>query len=257
MLRATAMIIALASAALILLSVVVARPSAAGPVPQLTQTPPVTRSPAVAAYLPIIDNPPTPTVQPTIAPSVIVLGNSSAFVGDGGRVYIVGEVDNQTSNTITFVSVAIWLLDSQGQEVSASIAYVQRQNMRPSSVACFRGFFTITEGWASYRLGAVTYRASSARVPNVALINTQGARESSGYTISGSVRNLESTPVESVAVAGTLYNAAGTVLDCEWNYAGDTTLDPNQQTGFVLPLTSRRSYAEVARFHAETDGLLP
>jgi hypothetical protein len=257
MLRAAAIIVALASAALILLSAVVARPSAAGPMPQLTQTPLATRSPTMAAYLPVIGNPPTPTVQPTVAPSVVVLGNSSAFVGDGGRVYIVGEVDNQTSNTITFVSVAIWLLDAQGQEISASIAYVQRLNMRPSSVACFRGFFTITEGWASYRLGEVTYRNSSARVPNVALINAQGTRDSSGYTISGSVRNLESTPVESVAVAGTLYNAAGMVLDCEWNYADDATLAPDQQTGFVLPLTSRRSYAEVARFHAETDGLLP
>ena len=91
----------------------------------------------------------------------------------------------------------------------------------------------------------------------MALANARGARDSSGYTISGSVRNLETTPVESVAVAGTLYDAAGTVLDCEWSNARDTSLAPNQQTGFVLPLTSRRSYAEVARFQAETDGLIP
>ena len=172
-------------------------------------------------------------------------------------MYVVGEVQNQTSDTITFVSVAVWLLDAQGQEISASVAYVQRLNMRPNSVACFRGFFTLTEGWASYRLGAVTYRNTSAKVPNIALVKAQGTRDSSGYTISGSVRNMESTPVESAAVAGTLYNAAGTVLDCGWNYANDTSLAPNQQTGFVLPLTSRRSYAEVARFHAETDGEIP
>jgi hypothetical protein len=242
---------------LILLGAVVARPSAAGPIPQLTQTPAPTGSPTTAAYLPVIGNQPTSTVPPTIAPGVVVLGNSSAFEGDGGRVYIVGEVHNQTSATITFVSVAIWLLDAQGQEISASLAYVQRLNMRPTSVACFRGFFTITQGWASYRLGTVTYQNSSARVPNVALVSARGARDSSGYAISGSVRNLEPTPVESVAVAGTLYSAAGTVLDCEWNDARETSLAANQQTGFVLPLTSRRSYAEVARFRVETDGLLP
>jgi hypothetical protein len=257
MLRAATMLVALGSAALILLSALVATPSADGPVPQLTQTPLATRPPMLAAYLPVVANPPTPTATPVPAPSVVVLGNSSAFLGDGGRVYVVGEVQNQTSDTITFVSVAVWLVDAQGQEISGSVAYVQRLNMRPNSIACFRGFFTFTDGWASYRLGAVTYRNTSAKVPNIAVVTAEGTRDSSGYTISGSVRNLESTPVEPVAVAGTLYNAAGTVLDCEWNYASDTSLGPSQQTGFVLPLTSRRSYAEVARFQAETDGEMP
>jgi hypothetical protein len=247
--RAAIVFVALASTALILLGAALARPSAAGPTLQLTQTAPPTQP---AAYLPIVANPPTPA-----APGVVVLGNSSAFVGDGGRVYVVGEAHNQTGNTITFVSVAMWLLDAQGQEISASLAYVQRLNMRPNSVACFRGFFTLTEGWAGYRLGAVVYRNSSAKVPNVQLVNAQGALDSSGYTIRGSVRNAESSQVDSVAVAGTLYSAAGTVLDCEWNYANATSLAPNQQTGFVLPLTSRRSYIEVARFHAETDGQIP
>jgi hypothetical protein len=242
---------------LILFSAALARPSAAGPFPQLTQTPPPTRQPTAVEFLPVIGNPPTPTAPPTITPGVTVLSNSSAFVGDGGRVYIVGEVQNQTSDTITFVSVPIWLLDAQGQEISASIAYVQRLNMRPNSSACFRGFFTLTEGWASYRLGAATYRLSSARVPDVALVDAKGTHDSSGYTIRGSVRNLDSTAAESVAVAGTLYDASGAVLDCEWAYADNTSLAPNQQTGFVLPLTSRRSYAEVARFHAETDGEAP
>lgn len=257
MLRATAVLVALGSAALLLLNALVAPPSAGGPIPQLTQTPLPTQPPTLAAYLPVVANPPTPTATASPAPSVIALGNSSAFVGDGGRVYVVGEVHNQTSDTITFVSVAVWLLDAQGQEISASVAYVQRLNMRPNSVACFRGFFTRTDGWASYRLGEVAYRNTSARAPNLALVSAHGARDSSGYTISGSVRNLESTPIESAAVAGTLYNAAGTVLDCEWNYANDTSLAPNQQTGFVLPLMARRSYAEVARFQAEADGEMP
>jgi hypothetical protein len=253
--RAATVLVALASIALILLSAVVVRPSAAGPVPQLTQTPLSTHSPTTAAYLPVVGNPPTPTV----APGVVVLGNSSAFAGDGGWVHVVGEAHNQTSDTLTFVSIAVWLLDAQGQEISASIAYVQRLNMRPNSVACFRGSFPVafTEGWASYRLGAVAYRNSTTRVPNLALANAQGARDGSGYAIRGSVRNEEATPVTSVAVAGTLYDAAGRVLDCEWNYANATSLAPDQQTSFVLSLTSRRSYAEVARFHAETDGELP
>lgn len=251
MLRATTVLVALGSLALILLGALVVPSSVAGPVPQLTQTPPPAQL-TPAAFLPVIGNPPTPT-----PPGVVVLGNSSAFVGDGGRVYVVGEVHNQTSATITFVAVPVWLLDAQGQEISASLAYVQRLNISPNSVACFRGFFTITEGWVSYRLGAASYRETNAKVPNIALVTTQGTRDNSGYTISGSVRNLESTPVESVAVVGTLYNAAGAVLDCEWNYASDTSLAPNQQTGFVLPLTARRSYAEVAQFHAETDGELP
>ena len=253
--RAAAVLAALGSAALILLAALAARPSAAGPAPQLTQTPLPTPLSTQVAYLPVAANPPTPTA--TLAPGVAVLGNSSAFVGDGGRVYVVGEVHNQTGATITFVSVAVWLLDAQGQEISASLAYVQRLNMRPNSVACFRGFFTVTDGWASYRLGAATYRNTSAEVPNIALVEAQGTRDSSGYTISGSVRNLETTPVDSASVAGTLYNAAGTVLDCEWGYAVDPSLAPGQQAGFELPLTSRRSYAEVARFSVGTDGVAP
>jgi hypothetical protein len=141
--------------------------------------------------------------------------------------------------------------------VETSSAVVYRINILPGRIACFRALLYTTKPWTTYSLGAPTYQNTGAAVPKITVIHSQGAADSFGYTVVGTVRNDEKKTVEEVSVVGALYNAGGTVLDCDWNYAANDVLAAGKTSTFDLPFTSRTSYADVARYYVEGDGLIP
>jgi hypothetical protein len=71
------------------------------------------------------------------------------------------------------------------------------------------------------------------------------------YHILGQVRNRAGAAVDSVIVSGTLYNAAGTVIDRDWGGTDDDPLLPNKMSRFDVFFSSRASYADCEVHHLQ------
>jgi hypothetical protein len=222
---------------------------------------------ALCTYLPIVANPPTPTTAPTVAPTatataqptsepsgVFIRTNHSSYTNSIGSLHIVGEVQNNTNKAIEFVKISANLFNGT-QLVATDFTYTSLNVVRSHERTCFDVLITNPPAYTSYVFEAPTYTSTSA--PNLALtpIGVSTSIDSSGdYHILGQVRNDMTVQVKFVQEVGTLYNAAGTALACDFTYVNSTDLAPGQTSAFDMAFFGRSSYADVATYHLQLDG---
>lgn len=211
---------------------------------------------------------PTPTVRPTLPPptatptprpipqGVYILPNHSYYTGQG-YLWVGGEVQNNTSDYLQYVKIAVNIFSSDNQLVDTRYTYVHLNNLSPGEKTCFKIWFSQEPGgWSYYRFEVPSYWTKGNLPPNLALLTSSGSYNTDGsYTILGQVRNDQGTTVEYVSVIGTLYNAAGTVIGCGNTYVNSTDLDPDQTSSFKMKFWSwYRDHADVASYRLQADG---
>jgi len=67
------------------------------------------------------------------------------------------------------------------------------------------------------------------------------------------VRNDHGTRVDFVSPVGTVYNAAGKVVGCDFTYVNSTDLDPGQSSSFEMTFLGR-DYSDVTSYQLQVDG---
>lgn len=215
-----------------------------------TLTPSITPSPTTAPTATA-----TATVAPTSAPTgVVVLNNHSVYTSSTGSLHVVGEVYNGTNRAIDFVRVSVNLFYG-AQLVATDYSYTPLDDVLPGSHTCFDILITNPPAYTNYVFEPPTYSSSTATALALTPIGESGSIDSSGdYHILGQVRNDTGRQVDFVQAVGTLYNAGGTVLDCDYDFVNSTNLTPGQTSAFDIEFFSRSSYADVASWQLQIGG---
>lgn len=222
----------------------------------LTLTPSPTRSPT-STLTPAPS--PTPTATPTstpVAEPIEVLPNHTHFTDDQGHLRILGEVRNNTANYLRSIQITAQLLRADGWPLDANVGHTKLSSIPPGDKACFDVlFWNPPPDWSDYELQA-TYRSGGAPPPNLTASNVAGTFEptSGWYFITGRIRNDHGGRVEYVKPIGTLYDAAGNVVDCKFNYVDGLHLNNGQADDFELTYLDR-NYALVDTYRLQIDGV--
>jgi hypothetical protein len=225
---------------------------------------------AQCAYLAVVQKPlpsptPTDTPIPTVTPittatvqppppGVSVLPNHSIYVDSIDYLHVVGEIFNNTSKTITFAKVSVDFYNVNNQLVGTDYTYTWLDKLRAGDKTCFKTGVKQPAGWASYRFEVVTYSNTTAALPNLTLTSDSGSIDQFDYYhIIGEVRNDSATKVTFVEPVGTLYNAAGAVVGCDFTFVNSTDLNPGQSSAFDMQFVGR-NYNDVASHRIQIDG---
>jgi len=211
--------------------------------PTSTATPTPTNTPTVT---------PTPTLPPT---GVHILENHSYYVDSFGYLNIVGEVENDTANHLHSVGITVNVLNSGGQFIGTGFDYIYLNNLPAGDKTCFYIFLEEPADWSYYEFEPPSYWTDGEPLPNLTVLNDSGYYDPfwGWYDITGQVRNDHGTRVEDILLVGTLYDASGTVMDCDYTYLDAFYLDPGQASPFEMTFFWR-DYADVASYRLQVDG---
>lgn len=221
------------------------------PTPPPTSTPTPTSTPIST---PIPTNTPTPTPT-TIPPGVSVLSNHSSYVDSIDYLHVIGEVQNNIANHLRFVKITANIFDSSGQLLDTDFTYIHLDNLPAGDKTCFHILLREPAGWSYYEFEAPTYWTDGEPLPNLATFNDSGSYNSTfgWYEIIGRVRNDHGSRVEYVSPVGTVYNASGVVVGCDFTFVNSTHLDPGQTSSFKM-IFGGRDYADAISYRLQADG---
>lgn len=196
-----------------------------------------------------------PLVMRESPAGVYVLNNHFAYVDTIGYLHIVGEVKNTTTNHLRFVKVTANIFNSNGQLLDTEFTYTYLDNLPAGDKTCFHIILKEPIGWSYYEFEPPTYLTDGQPLPNLTIFNDSGSYDSTfgWYRIIGQVRNDHGTRVEYVSPVGTLYNASGRVVGCDFTYVNSTHLDPGQTSSFKITF-SGRDYSDVTSYRLQVDG---
>jgi hypothetical protein len=194
-----------------------------------------------------------PTAVPSATPAGVDILNNHATYMDGSALRVVGEVVNRTGSSIDSLQVTADVFN-QGQLVDTELTSFWNSVVVGGKV-CFKvNFWPAPTNWNSYNLTR-SYQAGGAATLGLNVFNDNGAATQSGdYEIVGQVRNDGTQRAESVEVISTLYDANGTVVDCEESYIYTTDLNPGETSSFKVTFSQRASYENVAGYHLYIQG---
>lgn len=181
-----------------------------------------------------------------------MLPNHSHYVGSDGLLHIVGEVLNNTTAYIASVTIAVSLFSSGGHEVETELGFTWLDNLPSGEKTCFDAALSQTTGWAYYEFAQPSF-SQGRPLPNLTILNAAGSilPYMGWYQLTGQVRNEQGTRVDYIACVGTLYNAEGKVVGCDFSPIG--SLQHTETRSFTI-LFAGRNYSDVASYRVQADG---
>jgi len=194
------------------------------------------------------------TVTPP-PPGVTILTNHSHYIDSIDYLHIVGEVLNNTGDHLRFVKITANIYNSAGQLLDNDFTYIYLDNLPAYQKTCFHLLLSRPAGWSHYQFESPSYWTDGTTLPNLTVLNDDGSYDPTfdWYDLAGEVRNDSGRRVEYVSPVGTLYNAFGTVIGCDFTYVDSTHLDPGQTSSFEMTFVGR-DYDDVARYRLQVDG---
>jgi hypothetical protein len=186
---------------------------------------------------------------------VYILDNDFHYVDNIDYLHIVGDVQNGTDDDLQFVEITVNIFDSGGQLLATDFTYTPLGNLPAGEKTCFDISLEEPTNWDHYEFEALTYWTTGRPLPNLSLLNDSGAYDEAlgWYELTGQVRNDHGSRVEDIMPVGTLYNATGQVIGCEFTYIDSTHLGPDQESAFEITF-SGRDYSDVTSYRIQVDG---
>ena len=128
--------------------------------------------------------------------------------------------------------------------------------LRAGDKTCFNMLLEQPADWSYYQFEAVTSSVYSGSFPSLTVYNDSGAIDPTfgWYRILGQVQNDGASRVTFVQPIATLYDAGGSVVDCDFTFVNSTDLDPGQTSAFEMLVTGRSSYTDVVSYRLQVDG---
>lgn len=178
--------------------------------------------------------PPPPPPPPVMPAGVTVLKTTSNLNDYSGDLLIVGEVYNNTSSPIEFTKVVANIYNN-GKFVATDYTYVNRDILMPKTKSCFKMYTDYGGAYTGVSFQPVTYRNTSKRVTNLSITGVSKTVDYSGdLKLIGMIKNTTSKTIDFTSVIGTFYNSSKKVIDCDFTYASNDSLSPNQSSSFVM-----------------------
>jgi hypothetical protein len=201
--------------------------------------------------------PPTPTQEPTQPPptGVQILPNHSYYVDSIDYLNVVGEIMNNTDDNLRYVKITANFFSASGHLLDTDFTYTWMDTLPARDKTCFDVSVPVPSGWSYYQFEAPTYWTDGQPLPILTVINDSGSYDPTfgWYEIIGQVRNDNGSRVEYVSPIGTIYNASGKVIGCDFTYVNSTDLNPGQISSFEMTFVGR-DYADVISYRLQVDG---
>jgi hypothetical protein len=169
----------------------------------------------------------TSTATPTTNPLLIQVRSHRSFsvTAYGPSLYVVGEVENKSSSPIYYVVVMVKFYDAANQFVATASSDAYLRKTAPGQRNPFKvGLSNPPNDISRYEF-ILAWSTSSSYYQPVTVLNQQ-TRDNGGIEVFGEVRNDQSHELSSVKVVVAFYDAAGEVVDTNYNYATVSTLTP-------------------------------
>lgn len=194
---------------------------------------PVHAQTQVSVYLPVITNRTWTNGDP---PGVTILSNHSSYIGFAGLLTIVGEVRNNSADSLTFIKPTVEILSGSGTVIATDSEYAPLDTLAPGDKTCFSVRIAVRELWHAYRFKPVSFEPRGHPVPALNLRNLEGSHSGfdDKYLIDGEVQNPLAIPVEFVAPVGTLYGNGDKVIGCATSILDGFHLAPGESKPFRL-----------------------
>lgn len=209
---------------------------------------------APCTYVPIVQiSEPQPT--PTVAPGTVsILGNHTSYVDSIDALHIIGEVQNQTAQTITFIRINVNLFNGS-QLTGTDFTFTSLDQLRSGDRTCFDVLVLDPPVYTTYAFEAPTYSVDTSELPTLIVLGDSSSIDiADNYHIIGQVRNDTGKAVKFVQPVGTLYDAAGRAIDCDFTFVNSTDLAVGQTSAFDMGFIGRASYSDVASYRLQVDG---
>jgi hypothetical protein len=192
-------------------------------------------------------------------PGVQVLPSSFYYVSHD-TMFIIGEVLNNTSDSVTVVEVTIDYFDTGGHLVDTGHAYLWPLDLPAWEKGCFNISMNVPPSWSYYQFKTPTYYISATSL-GLTIFDDSGLYNPGGngdYDIIGQVHNDGNQRSTVVGVSGTLYNVSGVPVGCEHANVNSTNLDPGQISSFAINFWGYyRDYKDVTFYKLRVAGNLP
>jgi len=206
---------------------------------------------------------PTPTYTPTPLPTrgpgtdVTILSNHSWYEDElFGDTCVVGEVLNNTGYSIPPVEVRIDFYDENGKTVGTGVGFTELSNLPATDKTCFKACLEDAPEWSTYQFQLPIYELiGEPAAEGLTILDHTGAYDpdSGNYSIVGRVLNTGDSRARVVEVIGTLYDASGTVIGCEWQPVDYMHIDPGQVSFFEIAFLDR-DYSDVDSYRLQVYG---
>lgn len=217
-------------------------------------------------YLPITYKQPTPsptqeTPPPTEDPyphGVQYLPNSFLYESEN-LLHVVGEVLNDTPNSINSVEVGVTFYNDNGNIQGFGSTLMTPLNLPEYEIGCFDINLDIPPAWSYYDFEPITYFVGTSS-PDLIILdhNWMYDVDTGTYTITGQVRNDGSQLSYNVAVGGTLYNNLDEPVGCAYNYVDSFDLNSGEGSYYLLEFPGPNpSYFDVTHYRLRVTGDLP
>jgi hypothetical protein len=191
-------------------------------------------------------------------PGVHVLPVSYNY-SSSSAMYVIGEVINNTQDSITWVKVVVNFYNASNVLVATNNAYLKPRDLSGWEKGCFSISMDIPPSWSYYTFDSPTYSVSATSL-GLKIINHSGSYNSTtkDYNIIGQVRNDGNQRSNSVGVSGTVYNSSGVPVGCNYAAVNSTDLEPGQISSFDIKyLSYYRDYIDVTNYKLRVAGDLP
>ncbi len=157
-----------------------------------------------------------------------------------GGLWVLGEIENSSGQTLEQASVAVTLLDASAKPLGRVEAQAYRDLIPPGGRAPFAGRFTEAPQFASFAIEPLT--GIQGFVGNyytdLVVRDTRGEGERyAAYTVSGNLANTGPEDAVEVSLTVTLYDALGRVVGVRRDLPAHNVVPRGGETSFVVQVT--------------------
>jgi hypothetical protein len=190
-------------------------------------------------------------------PGVQILPSSFNYIAHD-TMFIIGEVLNNTIDSVTSVDVTVNFFNAKGDLKGTGHTYMWPIDLPVGEKGCFSISMNVPPDWSYYQFEVPTYYKSSSS-SGLTVFNDSGSYSADGsYIINGQVRNNGKLSSNLVSVSGTLYNVSGMPVGCEHAIVNSTNLNPGQVSSFAINFLGYwRDYKDVTYYRLRVAGDLP
>jgi hypothetical protein len=180
---------------------------------------------------------PEPTEVPPEVPGGVEFQGVTDYLSSTGSHYLVGEVLNQTSDTLRFVEVLATFYDGNGQEVGTGSTFTELGIIEAGSTAPFKMTIPDPSAMARYDLRVDSSTTTQPPIRLEVVGHSGSASDTGWYHVTGEVRNPHGFAIKFPEIVATYYNAAHKVVRVEVDFAQVDPLEPGQSSAFEVVLT--------------------
>jgi hypothetical protein len=203
--------------------------------PTVTPGPPPTTTPEAIAVSPTtpVQNKPLPA---TALPGQLEVLSHKSYIDSLGWYHIVGEVQNNSAQTMEFVEVVARLFDDNNEVIGTKLTFTAPDVIFPGSSAPFDIITLRRSQWqniAFYRLETKGNATHEAKPQTLVLVSQTSQLKNDLLVVGGEIQNTGNSPALAKLIV-TLYDADHNVINTGWSYADDGIIQANTSSAFEV-----------------------